>query len=284
MNARRGEGRTHIPPLRLDFDGKDEGPPPTCGKVFSLSRPEWPALLLSLVLTAATEASGLAARSFAAEAYNTAIDPELPPARMHDVVRNQMVLVFTLHVISVVAAFVKGCIIGLAGERVVARLAQPPCAPSSAGSCLLRPAQERRAGVAPWVGHGGRQDGDDRLAARLYRWPGQGGGGDGSDVLHMVKLTSVILSVAFGLLGICVPFGKWIAKISKRYQDALGKAQTRSTEALGSMRTVRAFVAEQPEATRCEDVIASPTLTSAGGPPRKRHLPTRRCGDRRKRF
>ena len=31
----------------LEFEGKDEGPPPSCGKIFGLSRPEWPVLLRS---------------------------------------------------------------------------------------------------------------------------------------------------------------------------------------------------------------------------------------------
>ena len=29
------------PATALEFEGKDEGPPPSCGQIFSLSRPEW---------------------------------------------------------------------------------------------------------------------------------------------------------------------------------------------------------------------------------------------------
>jgi ABC-type multidrug transport system fused ATPase/permease subunit len=64
------------------------------------------------------------------------------------------------------------------------------------------------------------------------------------------ELTGMILGVAFVLVAATVPFGKLIGKMSRRYQDALGEAQTASTEALGSIRTVRAFVAEEAEVER----------------------------------
>jgi ABC-type multidrug transport system fused ATPase/permease subunit len=57
---------------------------------------------------------------------------------------------------------------------------------------------------------------------------------------------------------ICAPFGSLIGATSKKYQDALGGAQTYATEALGSMRTVQSFTAEQREEQRYRSKVGDP--------------------------
>ena len=106
----------------LEFEGKDEGPPPSCGKIFGLSRPEWPVLLFSLILMAISEGCGLAAPLILASAYDSAINQTTSADEKHAEVRDQMVFVFSLHCFGVLCGFLKGSMIGLAGERVVARL------------------------------------------------------------------------------------------------------------------------------------------------------------------
>ena len=49
-----------------------------------------------------------------------------------------------------------------------------------------------------------------------------------------------------------------MSKQSKMYQDQLGLAQTHSTEAIGSMRTVQSFSAETKELKRFETHIGNP--------------------------
>ena len=243
----------------LEFEGKDEGPPPSCGKIFGLSRPEWPVLLFSLILMAISEGCGLAAPLILASAYDSAINQTTSADEKHAEVRDQMVFVFSLHCFGVLCGFLKGSIIGLAGERVVARLR----------TRLYRSVIDQEVAFF-----------DERKSGELVSRLGSDTtivqtattsslpdfvGGLAKVIAAMAlmfsissTLTSVILGVAFGMLLLGVIFGKWISKISKRYQDALGKAQTTSTEALGSMRTVKAFVAEHAEAARYEKLIGSP--------------------------
>jgi len=71
-------------------------------------------------------------------------------------------------------------------------------------------------------------------------------------------LTGVTLGIVFVIFIICVPFAKYIGALSKTYQDILGQAQTHSTEALGAMRTVHSFVAEDREIARYKHVIGEP--------------------------
>lgn len=64
------------------------------------------------------------------------------------------------------------------------------------------------------------------------------------------KLTSMTLAGVLVLCGIAVPFGQKLRALSKKYQDVLGDSQIRSTEALGSIRTVQGFAAEPKELNR----------------------------------
>jgi ABC-type multidrug transport system fused ATPase/permease subunit len=74
------------------------------------------------------------------------------------------------------------------------------------------------------------------------------------------ELASVTLGVTLILVIICIPFGVTAGKLSKSFQEVLGEAQTRSTEALGGMRTVQSFAAEDRERNRYQDVIGDPDI------------------------
>jgi len=74
------------------------------------------------------------------------------------------------------------------------------------------------------------------------------------------KLTSVTLAGMLVLCLIAVPFGQKLTALSKQYQDVLGDAQTRSTEALGSIRTVQSFAAEPKELNRYVQKIGDPDI------------------------
>jgi ABC-type multidrug transport system fused ATPase/permease subunit len=81
-------------------------------------------------------------------------------------------------------------------------------------------------------------------------------------VALMFWISPELAGVSFGcvivLFTFAVPFGKVIGALSKAYQDVLGQAQTRSTEALGAMRTVQSFAAEDRESRRYLDKIGDP--------------------------
>jgi ATP-binding cassette subfamily B protein len=64
------------------------------------------------------------------------------------------------------------------------------------------------------------------------------------------KLAGLALGGVLVIFLLSAPMGKLMAKFSKQYEDILGQAQTHSTEAIGSMRTVQAFAAERKEETR----------------------------------
>merc|ERR1711920_383991 len=58
-----------------------------------------------------------------------------------------------------------------------------------------------------------------------------------------------------------------LGRLSKEYQDILGQAQTNSTEAIGSMRTVQAFASEPKEVSRYNEKIGNPDVIKFWWPP-----------------
>mmetsp|Transcript_39631 Transcript_39631/g.81428 ORF Transcript_39631/g.81428 Transcript_39631/m.81428 type:complete len:263 (+) Transcript_39631:310-1098(+) len=72
------------------------------------------------------------------------------------------------------------------------------------------------------------------------------------------QLAGVTLGFTLLIFVACVPFGRMIGALAKQYQDALGSAQNRSTEALGSVRTVQSFAAEDRERRRYSESIGDP--------------------------
>jgi len=237
----------------------DDGPNPTFGQIMRLSKPEWPAMALALIMMVASETAFIIPPLLLADAYDAVVNPTLAKEDMRAEVEEAMILIFILQVVGMFLAFIQGCIMGVTGERVVARLRV------SLYSAILQQEigffDQRKTG---------------ELVSRL-----------GSDttvvqtvtssslpeatvnmikiVAHIVlmflltwKLTAIVVLVAIVIFILCIPFGKWVGKISKQYQDALGVAQTSSTEALGGMRTVRSFVAEKMEEERYRNNIGNP--------------------------
>jgi ABC-type multidrug transport system fused ATPase/permease subunit len=72
------------------------------------------------------------------------------------------------------------------------------------------------------------------------------------------KLALMMIGFFVFILALSIPFGSFLGKLSKSYQDALGLAQTHSTEALGAIRTVQSFAAEEKELNRYTNVIGIP--------------------------
>ena len=230
-------------------------------KLLGLARPEASMLLLALMLMLVSEGLGLLNPLILARAYDTLVDPALSenaPGRMSEI-NQTMILVLTIHFTSVVLGFVRYTIMGMVGERVVARVR------NQVYHKILQ--QE----IAFFDQHSSGE-----LVSRL-----------GSDtsllsegtsmalpevILGFIKVVAsiaIMFSISPKLAGVMigfvtiimlfsVPFGKWLGRLSKEYQTKLGEAQTYSTEALGAMRTVQSFAAEEREAERYGSKIGCP--------------------------
>ena len=222
-------------------------------EVLELSRPERWLLVPALFLRLCAEASGLVTPLILVQAYevvalnygqiNTSGD------ETRAAVAQTFILVLIVHFAGNAAGFLAGVMIGAAGERVIARL-------------RLRLFKHILSQDMSFFDQ--RKSGD--LVSRL-----------GSDTTLVqlattqsineatVALVKVISAIAlmfitsweltlivFGtiVLYMCLvvgPLTKIITRITKRYQDALGRGAATSTEVLGAMRTVRSFASEAVE-------------------------------------
>ena len=234
-------------------------PTPSVTKLLGLSRPEWPSLGFALLLMTGGEVSGLYAPLILSDCYNVVVDPTKTAEEVKSVVSSKMLLVFVLHWAGIGALAIRGMIIAVAGERVVARLRNRLYAhllsmeisffdKKKSGDLVSRLGsdtaliQQATCSSFPEVFIGAV-----KIIATL--------------VLMLVisqKLSVVMFIVFFILLVLCVPFGGYLGRVTRLYQDALAVAATYSTEALGSMRTVRSFVAEGKEAERYQKQIGNP--------------------------
>ena len=256
----RGGGRAASSYGKKRDHGKPpEGPPPSLGKMFGLSKPEWPMIGFAFVLQVTGEMVSLRIPIIMATAYNVVVMPDKTTDEKLQEVNDVMVMVVVCHVVASFISFICSAIMSVAGERIVARVRN-----DLYGRILGQEVaffDERKTG---------------ELVSRL---------GSDTAIVQMATssavpeaLTSLIkVSVAVAymvaispmltgaivvgfviLFSTVIPFGKWLAKVSKRYQDALAEAQTMSTEALSSMRTVRSFVGEALELRNYKSHIGEP--------------------------
>lgn len=232
---------------------------PPLSKLLGLAKPEMCMLMLAFVLMVGAEALTLYNPLLLARAYDVLVDPSVLPDAKMERINRVMILVVVLHFASVAASFLRVSIMGAAGERVVARLR------NSLYSAILRQEiaffDEHKTGELV-----SRLSSDTTLVqqATSSAFP--------ECILGVVKLcvsVALMFWISASLAGVtvgfvvlvfllCMPFGKWMGALAKAYQDVLGRAQTHSTEALGSMRTVQSFAAEDRERGRYRKVIGDP--------------------------
>lgn len=245
---------------------------PPLSKLLRLAQPEWRMLLMAFLLMIVAEATSLLNPILLANAYDTLVrvddvydeiipphaEPLTPEQRMR-AISETMIWVLTVHAGGILFGWIRASIMGVAGERIVARLR------NQLYESLLK--QE----IAFFDDH---RTGE--LLSRLTSDTSLLQGGT-SQALPEVLLGIVKLVVSIGLMfwispqlaavtlgGVlaifvfCVPYGKWIGYLSRQYQDVLGTAQTYAAEALGSMRTVQSFAAERREHERYRDIIGDP--------------------------
>lgn len=242
-------------------------PPPSAKpsilQLLGLARPERVGLSIAVLFMICSEASGLITPLLVARAYDALVDPTLDDADRMDEISRHMSHVVIVHASGMLCGFVRSSMMGVAGERVVARLR------NSLLDCILRQEiaffDEHKSGEL--VSRLGSDTALVQQAASLAL---------PEILLGAIKLVTCIticfwispqlagltVGLTFSIFIVCVPFGKRLGALSKRYQDALGEAQTRSTEALGGMRTVQSFAAEDRERRRYEEAIGNPDMYS----------------------
>ena len=229
-------------------------------KLLGLARPEAGMLSFALMLMIAAEASGLVTPLLVAQAYDDLIDVSLSNSERMSNISWSMGLVLMIHFGGVVLAFLRTCIMGVAGERVVARVRT-----QLYGSIL-----KQEIGFFDTHKSG-------ELVSRLGSDTALLQQGTSSAIPEVVlgflktliavaimfwispKLAGVMIGFVFVILMICVVFGGLLSKLAKKYQDVLGEAQTYSTEALGAMRTVQSSCAEGREERRYAIAVGEPT-------------------------
>jgi ABC-type multidrug transport system fused ATPase/permease subunit len=266
-----------------DKDESDHHPsrltsaPPSLLRLLSVATPEMPALFVAVLMMIATEAITLVNPMIIAQAYDVLVDDD-NDNQVHDINR-VMLIVLVLHGAGIVAGFLRYAIMGIIGERLVARLR------NQLYSAILNQEiaffDEHKSGELV-----SRLGSDTTLlqTATSHSMP--------EFLLGVVKLfvsVGLMFWISLKLAGltigsviviffIAVPFGRVIGKLSKSYQDQLGLAQTRSTECLGAMRTVQSFAAEGRERQRYQDKIGNPddfpcwcpTTTTTTASPKKK--------------
>ena len=199
------------------------------------------------------------------------VDPTITDegAKMKEI-NQYMLIAIIITIVGIVAGFLRGMIQGVIGERVVARL-----------RCNLYK-QILRQEIAFFDEHKSgelvsRLGSDTTLlqsvvSQSLPDFLTQLIKGISAMILMFyisVKLAGLALGGVVIIFLMSSPMGFILGRLSKKYQDILGQAQTHSTEAIGSMRTVQCFAAEKKEILRYNDKIGNPEDIPWWIPPKK---------------
>jgi ABC-type multidrug transport system fused ATPase/permease subunit len=238
-----------------DDDGSessiDSSPSPSIPKLLNLARPEFPMLFFVFVLMLAGESVWMYQPILFGNMYDYVIDPTLDNTARMAKVNSIMVLVLVIHAIASFTFFVYFALLGIIGERVVARVRD------SMYQSILK--QD----IAFFDQH---KSGEliSRLSsdtAVLQEGTSEALPNFAVGVIKIIvslslmfwlslKLAGVMLGFVAIVLCLAVPFGILLSRLSKRYQNVLGDATGYSAEALQAIRTVQSFGAELHEYTR----------------------------------
>ena len=232
---------------------------PTWSKFFSLASKERPVIILAVILMFCAEATGMINPAILAAAYDHLISDTLTKSEIMSEINRVLMTVIIIHFAGVGLLFLRSWILTAASERIVARLR----------NTLYGAMLKQEIGFFD-------QHSTGELVSRL-----------GSDttliqqaassampevLVQSIKvivvlilmftispeLAGVTIGFVITVLVLAAPFGLTLGKLSTTYQDILGQAQTHSTEALGAMRTVQSFAAEEREKSRYSNKIGNP--------------------------
>lgn len=259
---------------------EDEAPKsvtPTFGRIFALIKGETWLLVVAFIMMILAEIGNLAVPYVLAKAYDAlqsyffelgvfSTDGTNVENSDEDISRSTMSEINTwmgtaigMYAISIAFGFLRGAILAVIGERLVARLRLQ----------LYESVLHQEIGFYDENKTGeilSRLGSDTQLLQTMVStFAPEAFLGICKVIMAIVlmysinaKLTSMTLGGVFILTVVAIPFGQWLGRLSKEYQDVLGEAQTRSTEALGSIRTVQSFAAEAKELNRYQEKIGTP--------------------------
>jgi ABC-type multidrug transport system fused ATPase/permease subunit len=237
----------------------DQQKPVPLLKLIGLAYPERFMLSIALIFMIAGEGLGLVTPLIIADAYDALVNPYLSSSQRMSSINHTMTLVLVIHIAGILSQYIRASIMGAAGVRIVARTR------NRLYECIMK--QEIAFFDVTKTGE---------LVSRLGSDTGLLEEGISTALPEVIigfivatvsiaimlwiswQLALMMIGFLFIILLICVPFGTSLGKLSKSYQDSLGLAQTHSTEALGAIRTVQSFAAEEKELHRYTDVIGKP--------------------------
>ena len=228
-------------------------------RLLSLARPEMNLLAVALLFMIVSEALQLLNPIILANAYDALVDFNLASADRMSTIHRVMAIVVIIHFAATLLSFLRSTIMGVSGERVVARTRNQLYAN------ILK--QEMSFFDATPSGELVSRLSSD--AALLQQGTSQAlpevilGGIKVTVCISIMfsisaKLAGVMIGCVAVIMGVAAPLGALLGKLTKLYQDVLGEAQTYSTESLGSMRTVQSFTAEKREEVRYTGAIGDP--------------------------
>ena len=244
-----------------DKDGPVETSGASLSKILKLAKPEICMLLVALVFMIGSESTGLITPLIIADAYDSLVDVELTEDDRLKEISKFMFIAILVHAAGIVAGFIRASILGIAGERLVARLR------NQLYESILY--QE----IAFFDSH---KSGElvSRLGSDTTLLQNAISQSIPESLLGMMKvivsvtlmfyispkLAGITLGMVFILMVFSIPMGQLLGRLSKEYQNALGEAQTYSTETFGAMRTVQSFAAQSREVYRFTTKIGNPDL------------------------
>lgn len=235
----------------------DESPLPSFYRFVMIGKPEFRMLGIACLLMIYNQVSQLVLPQMVGHAYDDLVDPEVTDKMSR--INRIMLQVLLIHFSGALSGGCRTALMGIAGERIVARLRT--CLYSSilkqeiaffdatkSGELVSRLGSDttvvKRAISSSWAEV---LLGFIRLIAAISLMFWISG-----------KLAAVTLGSTFAIFILCLPFGRYLGKLSKMYQDTLGEAQNYPTETIGAMRTVQSFAAEEREAQRYASKIGTP--------------------------
>jgi len=233
---------------------------PSLAKIFGMAKPEMGMLLVAVVLMVGAEAVNLVVPLILAKAYDALVNFELTEEERMSEINDRMVIVVVVFLVAMVAGWLRGAILAVIGERMVARLRNVLYA--SILSQEIAFFDEHKSGELV-----SRLGSDTTLLQTVISQSLPeaclGLAKTIVAIVLMFYISATLAGVSLGgvvvVLAFCLPMGKVLARLSKEYQDLLGEAQTYSTEVFGAMRTVQSFAAEEKELERFGQKIGDPS-------------------------
>lgn len=105
---------------------ENDGPPvsstSSLTKIFLMAKPELHMLVVAFVLMVGAEATGLIVPLILANAYDTLVDEDIPDEERMQDINYYMTVVILVFAAGIVAGWLRASILGVIGERMVARL------------------------------------------------------------------------------------------------------------------------------------------------------------------